>query len=522
MIGFCLILFLQQILSSSILAEGNLSPKAQNDSPIKAINNDEIAALSQYGDGTELTPYVIENLIISSTNVWGITLENIDVHLIIRYCEISNSLGGIYMKYCENITISNNSFQDLSIGIEGYFAQHLVIGNNTFIDCKNSGIYFFVDNDYHLVQDNQFYSCGIDILGGFGTHNQFANNYANNKEIIVIMSQGGTIIENRNDIGEILLIHSQNCVISNVTIEDSTPAINIHNSDYTQIINCSIGSSLSLGLRIYSSDHVDILNCNFTNNLETAIQINYCDSANIEHNLFLQNGGAISAEQVWDYLITNNTIIGINEGLNHAIYIFAGYGGNKIINNTIGYCDSECIYLNFNSYSEIINNTLINEENNFIKLEDDTDSTFEGNMNYILDPNLFVTQSQSNDSIDFSFILEWKSSVFVSEYIIFIDGDEFMRAPSSCNSSFLYFYGYGQRKLTIKTISTLYSYEYEDFNPLYITLYDYELLNSGDEEGEGSEDETNTIDGFPIGIMMLPLVFIVGILVRQKKTYSQA
>ncbi|MFW9924087.1 MAG: nitrous oxide reductase family maturation protein NosD [Candidatus Thorarchaeota archaeon] len=154
------------------------------------------------GDGTEESPFIIENLLIDTTKEYGIRIEDVTKNFIIRNCsfkislltfswdfdfskliEISNSnllnsiicnnsfeiyshsiyigsISSIHLEYSSGIIIENNTFSR-GIGIQIVSSDDIIISNNSF-----NGGYIGIELDYcsnTIIQKNLHHSSEIGV-----------------------------------------------------------------------------------------------------------------------------------------------------------------------------------------------------------------------------------------------------------------------------------------------------------------------------------------------------------------------
>lgn len=95
-------------------------------SPINITKNEEFSFLGFLGNGTDINPYIIENLSISDGNMNLITIMDTNAHFIIRNNSldgVSAEYTGIYLVNVSNAQIINNSISNTNSGI--YFIMDL-------------------------------------------------------------------------------------------------------------------------------------------------------------------------------------------------------------------------------------------------------------------------------------------------------------------------------------------------------------------------------------------------------------
>ncbi|MCE7749358.1 MAG: right-handed parallel beta-helix repeat-containing protein [Candidatus Heimdallarchaeota archaeon] len=133
-------------------------------------NSDFQMKYSFPGNGSEVDPYIIEDLVIEAVGYSGIYISYTDVHFIIRNCTILSTNYGIALEWLEglNSLIYNNTFWTYQTdGVFLYQTSNLTFYQNTVQYCSR-GFYLssslditiaentFVENDNYGVEINTF------------------------------------------------------------------------------------------------------------------------------------------------------------------------------------------------------------------------------------------------------------------------------------------------------------------------------------------------------------------------------
>lgn len=105
--------------------------------------NFELSQISSSGNGTELSPYVIEDLIINGQNdTYCILIGNTDKYFVIENCSFFNASVGLWFY---NVTFGNVEsslmYQNLNIGIYLDCCYNCTFYYNSVERNKESGIY---------------------------------------------------------------------------------------------------------------------------------------------------------------------------------------------------------------------------------------------------------------------------------------------------------------------------------------------------------------------------------------------
>ncbi|MFW9794760.1 MAG: right-handed parallel beta-helix repeat-containing protein, partial [Candidatus Thorarchaeota archaeon] len=107
--------------------------------PIRITSDTEFELLGFAGNGSEDSPYLIENYMIETNSTpgfqEGIWISGTESHFIIRNCFIRGNVAGIFLVDTSNGRIESNRFEELAISIsiqgpmEGY-QNHTIEGNS--------------------------------------------------------------------------------------------------------------------------------------------------------------------------------------------------------------------------------------------------------------------------------------------------------------------------------------------------------------------------------------------------------
>ncbi|MHA1912645.1 MAG: NosD domain-containing protein [Candidatus Kariarchaeaceae archaeon] len=236
--------------------------------PIWTSSTSELAAISNSGSGTAISPYIIEGWKITATDTFGIAIFTTTTHFTIRNCwiimttideaiyipsglgfdtiKIENNIieggstaiwaltGGIDMvnntlinnrfgitcaNEPENIIANNTIINSDVLGASISYAKEVVVENNTFVDCGLSLKQFTVD-DYLActVKDN--------------TMNGLPHGYFESEEDIIISEP----------YGEILLVNCTNVVVTDQIFDSSNTGIKLASCNSTVIKDCLLNT----------------------------------------------------------------------------------------------------------------------------------------------------------------------------------------------------------------------------------------------------------------------------------------
>ena len=137
-----------------------------------------------YGSGTQLDPYIIENITINYHYVYRgglLEIRNSNAYFVIRSCNLYRTRdlfgSGIFLLNTTNGHITENYCSNRNgngIGLEE--SNYNLISNNNIIDCDGEGI-DLVDSDYNVISNNFINSERLSgILVYYSQYNEISNN----------------------------------------------------------------------------------------------------------------------------------------------------------------------------------------------------------------------------------------------------------------------------------------------------------------------------------------------------------
>ena len=221
-------------------------------------NNAELQALSSDGAGTPADPWIISDLVIDTTDVLGLRIDDTTDHFEIRNCTVTAGWG-IYLDNVSDssASIENNTVVDCSAyGIYLYNTNGTWIVDNILVNnargivtndcyltyiysnyCSNEDVGIFIDHSpYASLSHNALEGDGIEIefdnLDDMLTVNSL-NNTVNGKPFILSKSESDT--DYSADNGQLIVVNG-----SSVTIKDQA------------LVNVDIG------IAVYYSSHIHI------------------------------------------------------------------------------------------------------------------------------------------------------------------------------------------------------------------------------------------------------------------------
>jgi len=281
-------------------------PIAIDDLP-GSLNNWTWAASQAWcsGSGTELDPYVIENMNIDANLTDScISILNSKVHFIIASCNLNNSVlsgtdGGIYLYNVTNGNIIGNHFyNNRNAAIYGPMVNSTTIIDN-FLNSNRHGIYML--GSYNEIYDNDIYGdatgTGIVIEGSY-VGNLINENTVENcwQGIWLNTVDNNTLLGNdasknmRN--GFVILGGSNfNSLSGNIAELNALSGIYIDNSNNITIENTLTADNMQHGIYINNGDDNIIHGNEIRDNVMDGINVATGSSSNlIYRNFFWGNG----------------------------------------------------------------------------------------------------------------------------------------------------------------------------------------------------------------------------------------
>jgi parallel beta-helix repeat protein len=363
-----------------------------NSPPIGIYSDADFITLGLPGNGSEINPYRIENLLIQDSFGYGIYISGVTAHFVIRNCVIRNSLyEGMIIQNIDfdNGNISNNVIEDcgnvgmlvmntvgITIednicinnyrGIEMRYSTNGYIFNNTCEENRESGMHLRSELQTCVYENNSLINnevFGMDFLqanGSFVYNNSLINNGLNVREnefesYLNYVFIGNTINNKKigyftnddsvsltdTEYGQIFLFNCTNFLIENQIFEQSLFGIQVYESENCTFSNNTFDNNLAHGIDLYNSNEIVIDSNTFINNSNG---LNFEDSMNLEiiNNRFYSDGLVIEdadVEMLATYIVNNNTVNDKPLGffINEHDLILSGstlYGEILVLNST--------------------------------------------------------------------------------------------------------------------------------------------------------------------------------------------
>ncbi len=276
-------------------------------SPISINGNNDFAfqagANGWAGNGSEINPYIIRNLNITSTSNSTVLADvsNTDVYFRIEGSIFSGGSFAIDFSNVTNALVCNNSFQDYSLrGISISGSYNTKLENNSISKTTEGGVGVFFSN----CQASSISNNTIESGGEFGIVMDYSSNCSvfyndlssqTNSGILVRDSDRNRFYGNNihhNGVTGIILGNANYCNITeNIIFNNYERAIDIQESSHTIIQNNLIYDHPDEGVKIIGPSSI-IQNNTFFNNSLWALQL-YSAVINITFNNFIDNGAPV-------------------------------------------------------------------------------------------------------------------------------------------------------------------------------------------------------------------------------------
>jgi len=270
-------------------------------SPI-IINND-LDLTSFPGNGSAGAPYTIQDLNIDANGTGScISISSTTKHVAILGCELSDSGNlfgdsGIEILHCENILVQNCTIFSHYFGMRVGFGKNITLDNCTFIECGGRACELYsCDN---LSVTNTYFtevSDGLALLGAEGA-SVINNTFSSITNHAFTCSGNGILIEN-NSVRSVFYgidVNFANLtqVINNEFFNITQSAINISNSS-SNVLQQNRIESVHTGLWSRGSSMLDIRNNTFRFSTNSAINFDETSNSTIQQNNFSFNAMAIN------------------------------------------------------------------------------------------------------------------------------------------------------------------------------------------------------------------------------------
>ncbi|MHA2054442.1 MAG: right-handed parallel beta-helix repeat-containing protein, partial [Candidatus Hodarchaeales archaeon] len=367
-------------------------------------NFEEVAAINNWsGNGTEISPYIIENhTFYGYFNDSSILIRNTNIHFIIRNCtfiggpggvllsnvtngqiresKFFNSLNGLRLQKSSNCRIINNSFTTVSerAGILLNGSQNNLILNNSL---KNSGLVLLWSRN-NTCSYNEFTNLGLSIYS-WNEEDYFQAEVAGNsvKDLPIIFWQNKLNQTVPTEAGQIILVNCSYIEIKNQKISTAREQIFITFSKFVDIRNNTLtNASGYFALGIHTSKNTTIYNNTVNNNAGWGIYVRTSEENLILNNSVKSNG--------WNGIFVDNST-------------YMNISGNNCYDN-----EQNGILLINTSLSDIISNNCSQNEGSGIHFLDSQRTNLIGNAVFLNNDNGLSIENTNSCTFTFNSVFE--------------------------------------------------------------------------------------------------------------------
>lgn len=295
-------------------------------SPLNITNNAELAGNATSGAGTVSSPYIIENLSITTSSATAISIQNTNVYFTLRNNNLSvsnSSFDGIYLNNVGNGTIANNTVSGSGNGIYVANSNFDTITNNTITN-SSAGINLY-SSTYNTVE--------LNIIDNTSTAINLASSYYNTVDL-------------------------------NTINKSTTYGINVGSSTLNTVDNNTIHFAFDGIFIDYSSNNNSIANNIVNNSTYYGIIIEYTSI----YNTLTNNTANYNAQ--YGFLVeqsNNNTLVSNTASFNGYSGFWIGLGNSTILQNNVATNNTNYGFYFYGSswYNTVVNNQAYNNTNGF-------------------------------------------------------------------------------------------------------------------------------------------------------------
>ncbi len=320
------------------------------------------------GDGSYGDPYIIENLVLNGSDgqEYGLFFKDFHNYTIIKNCtffEFRDYAGatGFYSRNASKITLYNCTFKDSVRGItliQDCFNHTFY--NNTIKNTTSAGVYLKESWD-NIFYDNSLYDCFFDVhFDPISYDDKCLYNNVSETNLI----DGKPIyywVDKHNDAipanaSQVFIVNCSFINVSDLIFKDVPIALMLGHSSNCTINNLTILNSEE-PIRVYNncSDNV-IENCHIENHTRYfAIELyNYCDNNNITRNMIIRYSSyAVGGIKIHSYCLNNNISHNYISGLQNGIRLSWWTNNSFVYNNVVEDCYGDGLYF-YEIYHSII------------------------------------------------------------------------------------------------------------------------------------------------------------------------
>jgi len=436
---------------------------------IDVYSNEELFALGFQGNGTQIDPVVIENLIIDN-GVYGsfIRMENISLNVIIQNCylvsggmfiqinnchnsnftisgnNIANGIDSINIQDCFNVSITNNVLPKCQRGIIVKYVEICNISNNK-IDFSSSDSVWIESVNLVLVSNNTvaFEHGGIHVRTSFNVTitNNICNRLPSDISPFGIFIDADHLYMSGNNVTNTGYsfhnLYSYGCLtfkVSNNYVNGKLLGafLNLENESFTDPIYGQLIFANSTNITIENQDFINVqtgiemIDCTdfkISENIFSKIEmycchIVFCENLSISSNVFIDSYFGIAGSDDDDLLIANNYF----QSNYRSVRTYREPGKRTVVDSNIfvgsGY-DIDFSSIESIDYIEITNNTVNGKILSFYRHESDLLLTGDNHGQIILADCSHITIRNINIASTYGAIQSYFSNDVIIEQSIF-------------------------------------------------------------------------------------------------------
>jgi parallel beta-helix repeat protein len=318
------------------------------------------------GNGSSGNPYIIQGYDINAASADGISIQNTNVHFIVRDCYVhdghSGWHAGTYLFNCVNGTLINNTCSnDYGMGLE--LSSNITLTGNNCSNNGYTGIWLYSSDSNTLSNNNcSNNDKGIEVSDSCDKNTLNNNTCSSNSNygIYFIASCTNNTISNNtcrsnSAFGICLSSSNSNNIVSNNNCSNNHDGIFLASSSSNIVSNNNCSSNTQHGISISLSINNTLINNNCSNNVFYGIAITSSSSNTISDNTCSDNQiGMFLNPSNSNNIISNNTCSDNQYGIAITSSSSNTLTWNQICNNTL-----QGVYIASGSNNRIWNNTFI-------------------------------------------------------------------------------------------------------------------------------------------------------------------
>jgi parallel beta-helix repeat protein len=294
---------------------------------------------------------LIENCSFNTNDGHGMYIIS-SQHNTVSTCMFQNSFfDGVYLYNSAYNTIQNCSYDNSVAGVRLEYSTDTSLKDQRIDNCMIGVL--FESASRNIMRNNEILQCGIQVTGSSSQdyiNDVDISNTVNAKPVYYLINETNSTIP--SDAGQVILINSHGCTVSNLSISDASIGIELaYSSMNTLAHNTLLGNSVvAIDLDGAQNNGTVIKENTLTSN-NYGIDVDISSTILIQDNLLSDNGVGISLDQDSGIILTGNTIKNGSYGIvcDHSWY-------NTATDNTIDSPTMCALYL-FSSAENILKST---------------------------------------------------------------------------------------------------------------------------------------------------------------------